>query len=49
MPLSQIWTLLRTSDSLEQTLAAWGVSAALLTRRTQRPDELEASVRRRGV
>jgi hypothetical protein len=40
MPLSQIWTLLRTSDALEQTLAAWGVSSAVLTRRTQRPDEL---------
>jgi len=40
MALSQIWTLLRTSDGLEQPLSAWGISAAVLTRRTQRPDKL---------
>jgi hypothetical protein len=41
MALSNIWTLQRASDGLEQTLAAWGVSAARLTRRTQRPDSLD--------
>jgi len=41
MSLSSIWTLLRTSDSLEQSLAAWKISAAALTRRTQHPDTLD--------
>ncbi len=31
---------MRTRDALEQTLAAWGVSSAVLTRRTQRTDDL---------
>jgi len=39
--LSQIWTLKRASDSLEQTLATWGISSARFVRRTQRSDTLE--------
>ncbi|HTB63879.1 MAG TPA: hypothetical protein VK737_09840 [Opitutales bacterium] len=41
MALSNIWTLKRSSDGLEQSLAAWGVSAARVIRRTQRADSLE--------
>jgi hypothetical protein len=41
MALSNIWTLKRSSDGLEQTLSAWGISAAQLVRRTQRASSLE--------
>jgi hypothetical protein len=40
MALSQIWTLQRASDGLEQSLAGWGISAATFTRRTQKSDTL---------
>jgi hypothetical protein len=40
MAVSNIWTLQRASDGLEQSLAAWGISAATFTRRTQKSDTL---------
>jgi len=40
MAVSNIWTLQRASDGREQSLAAWGISAATFTRRTQRSDTL---------
>jgi hypothetical protein len=44
VPISQIWTLQRASDGLEQTLAAWGITAATMTRRTQKSDTFEVTL-----
>jgi hypothetical protein len=39
--LPPIWTLRRVSDGVEKTLADWGITSAVLIRRTQRSDSLE--------
>ena len=42
MPLANIWTL--TAGGTEQTLAAWGIARAVVTRNSQDADALEISV-----